>query len=54
MIFIKYSLTLKYASNWCPLNDESVSVLYKRKDYIEKVFRNTIVNDELFIPTIFK
>ncbi|RSI78770.1 beta-1,6-N-acetylglucosaminyltransferase [Streptococcus mitis] len=48
----KYNLTLKYASNWCSLNDESVNVLIKEKDYIEKVFRNTIVNDELFIPTI--
>ena len=48
----KYNLTLKYASNWCSLNDESVNILIKEKNYIEKVFRNTIVNDELFIPTI--
>ena len=48
----KYNLTLKYASNWCSLNDDSVNVLIKETDYIEKVFRNTIVNDELFIPTI--
>ena len=48
----KYHLDLKYASNWCSLNHEGVKILVGEKENIKTIFGNTIVNDELFIPTI--
>ena len=50
--FKKYNLELKYASNWCSLNHKAVSVILSEQNFIKKVFKHTIVNDELFIPTI--
>ena len=50
--FKKYNIDLKYASNWCSLNHKAVQVLVKERELIEKVFKQTKVNDELFIPTI--
>lgn len=50
--FKKYHLELKYASNWCSLNHEAVKVLVRERLNIKKIFGDTIVNDELFIPTI--
>ena len=52
--FKKYNMDLKYASNWCSLNHKVVQVLVKEREFIEKVFKQTIVNDELFIPTILE
>lgn len=52
--FKKYNIALKYASNWCSLNHKAVQVLLKEREFIEKVFRQTRVNDELFIPTILE
>ena len=52
--FKKYNIDLKYASNWCSLNRKAVQVLVKEREFTEKVFRKTIVNDELFIPTILE
>ena len=39
--FKKFDIELKYASNWCSLNHKAV-------------FKQTKVNDELFIPTILE
>ena len=50
--FRKYNLNLKYASNWCSLNHKAVSIILSEYNFIKKVFKHTIVNDELFIPTI--
>lgn len=52
--FRKFNLELKYASNWCSLNHKAVQVLVEERKFIEKVFKQTIVNDELFIPTILE
>lgn len=52
--FKKFAIELKYASNWCSLNHNAVQVLLKERELIEKVFKHTIVNDELFIPTILE
>ena len=52
--FKKYNIDLKYASNWCSLNHKAVQILVEERKFIEKVFKQTIVNDELFIPTILE
>ena len=52
--FRKFNLELKYASNWCSLNHKAFQVLVEERKFIEKVFKQTIVNDELFIPTILE
>ena len=52
--FKKYNIDLKYASNWCSLNHKAVQILVKERKFIEKVFKQTKVNDELFIPTILE
>lgn len=52
--FKKFSIELKYASNWCSLNHKVVQLLVKEREFIEKVFKQTIVNDELFVPTILE
>lgn len=52
--FKKFNLELKYASNWCSLNKEAVDILLEEKRLIATIFKNTKVNDELFIPTILQ
>ena len=52
--FKKFNLELKYASNWCSLNKEAVDILLEEKKLIASIFKNTKVNDELFIPTILQ
>ena len=52
--FKKFNLELKYASNWCSLNKKAVDILLEEKKLIASIFKNTKVNDELFIPTILQ
>ena len=52
--FKKFNLELKYASNWCSLNKKAVDILLEEKKFIASIFKNTKVNDELFIPTILQ
>lgn len=52
--FKKFNLELKYASNWCSLNKKVVDILLGEKKLIASIFKNTKVNDELFIPTILQ
>ena len=52
--FKKFNLELKYASNWCSLNKKAVDILLNEKKLIASIFKNTKVNDELFIPTILQ
>lgn len=52
--FKKFNLELKYASNWCSLNKKAVGILLEEKKFIATIFKNTKVNDELFIPTILQ
>ena len=52
--FKKFNLELKYASNWCSLNNNAVDILLEEKKLIASIFKNTKVNDELFIPTILQ
>lgn len=52
--FKKFNLELKYASNWCSLNKKAVDILLEEKQLIATIFKNTKVNDELFIPTILQ
>ena len=52
--FKKFNLELKYASNWCSLNKKAVDILLGEKKLIASIFKNTKVNDELFIPTILQ
>ena len=53
-LFKKFSIELKYASNWCSLNHKAVQVLVREQEFITRVFKKTRVNDELFIPTILE
>ncbi|WP_367007314.1 beta-1,6-N-acetylglucosaminyltransferase [Streptococcus sp. ZY19097] len=48
----RYNVQLGYASNWVSLDDSTVRVLLSEKDWIRKIFKNSIVCDELFVPTI--
>ena len=41
-----------YASNWVSINQEFVRILLQEEGNIEKIFKNSVVSDELFIPTI--
>jgi putative glycosyltransferase len=52
--FKKFNLELKYASNWCSLNKHAVDILLEEKKLIASIFKNSKVNDELFIPTILQ
>lgn len=52
--FKKFNLELKYASNWCSLNKKAVDILLGEKKLIASIFKNTKVNDELFISTILQ
>ena len=52
--FKMFNLELKYASNWCSLNKKAVDILLEEKKLIASIFKNTKVNDELFIPTILQ
>ena len=52
--FKKFNLELKYASNWCSLNKKAVDILLEEKKLIASIFKNSKVNDELFIPTILQ
>lgn len=52
--FKKFNLELKYASNWCSLNKKAVEILLEEKQLIATIFKNTKVNDELFIPTVLQ
>ena len=52
--FKKFNLELKYASNWCSLNKNAVDILLEEKKLIASIFKNSKVNDELFIPTILQ
>ena len=53
-LFKKYHLDLKYASNWCSLNQKSVNKILEEKELIKNVFKRTKVSDELFVPTILE
>lgn len=52
--FKKFNLELRYASNWCSLNKNAVDILLEEKKLIASIFKNSKVNDELFIPTILQ
>ena len=52
--FKKFNLELKYGSNWCSLFKKAVDILLEEKKLIASIFKNTKVNDELFIPTILQ
>ena len=53
-LFKKYHLDLKYASNWCSLNQKSVNKILEEKELIKNIFKRTKVSDELFVPTILE
>ena len=50
--FKKYNMRLGYASNWVSINQDLVRIILEEEKNIEKIFKYSIVNDELFIPTI--
>ena len=53
-LFKKYHLDLKYASNWCSLNQKGVNKILEEKELIKTIFKRTKVSDELFVPTILE
>ena len=53
-LFKKYHLDLRYASNWCSLNQKSVNKILEEKELIKNIFKRTKVSDELFVPTILE
>ena len=50
--FKKFDLELKYASNWCSLNNVAVEKLIENSSLIRNAFKSGKVQDELFVPTI--
>lgn len=50
--FKKFDLKLKYASNWCSLNNVAVEKLIENSSLIKNAFKSGKVQDELFVPTI--
>ena len=50
--FKKFDLELKYASNWCSLNNVAVEKLIENSSLIKNAFKSGKVQDELFVPTI--
>lgn len=50
--FKKFNLELKYASNWCSLNNVAVEKLIENSSLIKNAFKSGKVQDELFVPTI--
>ena len=50
--FKKFNLELKYASNWCSLNNVAVEKLIENSSLIKSAFKSGKVQDELFVPTI--
>lgn len=50
--FKKFDLELKYASNWCSLNNVAVEKLIENSSLIKSAFKSGKVQDELFVPTI--
>lgn len=48
----KYGLKVGYASQWVSLDKESLFQILSKKDFIQKVFRYSILGDEIFIPTM--
>lgn len=48
----KFNLELKYASNWCSLNNLAIEKLLEDRLLIKHIFKSAKVQDELFIPTI--
>ena len=50
--FKKFDLELKYASNWCSLNNVAVEKLIESSSLIKNAFKSGKVQDELFVPTI--
>lgn len=41
-----------YASNWVSLNEDAVNYILNKQDEIYKIFKNSYLCDELFIPTM--
>lgn len=50
--FKKFNLELKYASNWCSLNNVAVEKLIENSSLIKNAFKSGKVQDELFVPTV--
>lgn len=50
--FKKFDLELKYASNWCSLNNLAIEKLLEDRLLIKNIFKSAKVQDELFVPTI--
>ena len=50
----KYDIKLKYASNWLSLSKEAVQIIISEEEWINKVFKNSIICDELFVPTVLE
>ena len=49
--FKKFNLELKYASNWCSLNNLAIEKLLEDRLLIKNIFKSAKVQDELFVPT---
>ncbi|MBF0713650.1 glycosyl transferase [Gemella sp. GH3] len=50
----KYNIGNGYASNWLSLDEETVDLLVKDISNIKKIYKNTLITDELFIPIFIK
>lgn len=50
----KYKIGNGYASNWLSLDDDTVEILIKDIPNIKKIYKNTLITDELFIPIFLK
>ncbi|HEM6399281.1 TPA: glycosyl transferase [Streptococcus suis] len=50
--YSKYNVQLGYASQWASLDNSTIEIILSERDWIRKVFKNSIVCDELFVPTI--
>lgn len=48
----KKNIEIGYGSNWFSIENEFANYIVKEKEWIEKVFKYSILSDELFIHTI--
>ena len=48
----KYHLSVDYASQWVSLDDKTIKILLDNSALIQKIFKNSLLCDEIFLPTM--
>ena len=48
----KHNLNIGYGSNWVSLDKQTTELILENISHIHQIYRNSILSDELFIPTL--